>query len=247
MKLEFDDAGAGDPAIVFIHGWCCDRSYFAPQFSHFAGTHRVIGVDQRGHGKTQPAADSDYSVGAFATDGLELIASLGLDRPVVVGHSLGGVVALAMAAAQPDAVRGVVMVDPAPIVISDELRGMFDSVPTMVSTIDGRKAFVASMFAPGDDATRKQEIIDAMSAMRDDIAVAAIEGVVDFDGPAALSACTVPIACIGAQAPTNTHAQLTEHCPHLLYAQTLGAGHFNQLEVPAQVNSMIEDFLRLAL
>jgi pimeloyl-ACP methyl ester carboxylesterase len=245
VALSHDDAGAGDPALVFIHGWCCDRSYFAPQADHFSAAHRVVSIDQRGHGKTDAAPDGDYSVGAFADDAAALITSLGLDRPVVIGHSLGGVVSLALAASHPDLVGGVVMVDPAPIVISDEMRDMFGSITEMVSTVDGRKAFVTGMFAPGDDATRKQQIIDAMSSARDDVAVAALGGLIDFDGPAALRAVRVPIATIGSISPTNTQAQFAEHCPHILVAQTLGAGHFNQLEAPAQVNAMIEDFLRL--
>ena len=244
MQVEFDDTGAGDPALVFIHGWCCDRSYFAPQVDHFSSSHRVVAVDQRGHGKSQPATDGDYSVASFAADAAELIESLGLDRPVVIGHSLGGVVSLALAAARAELVRGVVMVDPAPIVI-DAYRDSFAQISELVATAEGRKAFVAGMFAPSDDATRKQQIIDAMSSARDDVAVTALGGLLEFDGPAALRALTVPIATIGSIAPTNTAAQLQEHNPNLIVAQTLGAGHFNQLEVPSQVNAMIEDFLRL--
>ena len=245
MNLEHDALGAGDPAIVFLHGWCCDRSYFAPQVDHFSASHRVVAVDQRGHGKTAPAADGDYSINTFAADAAELIETLALDRPVVVGHSLGGVISLALAASRPELVRGVVMVDPAPIVVSDEMRPMFEQVVDLVSTIEGRKGFVAGMFAPSDDEARKAQIIDAMSGADDAIAVAALAGLLDFDGPAALRACTVPIATIGSAGPTNTQAQLQEHCPQLLVSQTLGAGHFNQLEVPDQVNAMIEQFLRL--
>lgn len=245
MNLSFDDLGAGDPSIVFLHGWCCDRSYFAPQVDHFSASHRVLAVDQRGHGKSDPAADGDYSIAAFAADTAELIESAGLDRPVVIGHSLGGVISLALAASRPELVRGVVMVDPAPIVIADEMRAMFDQITAMVGSAEGRKAFVGNMFAPSDDQTRKQHIIEAMSSVPDDMAVAALAGIADFDGPAALRACTVPLATIGSAAPTNTQAQLSEHNANIVVAQTLGSGHFNQLEVPDQVNAMIEQFLRL--
>jgi len=245
VKIAFDDAGSGDPPLLFVHGWCCDRSYFAPQVEHFGRSHRVVAVDQRGHGTSDAATDGDYSVAAFAADAVELIADLALDRPIVVGHSLGGVIALAVGASRPELVRGVVMVDPAPIVVSDEMRAMFGSIVDMVGTVEGRKGFVAGMFAPSDDEARKARIIDGMSAMADDVAQAALVGLIDFDGPAALRACAVPIATIGSLSPTNTQADFMAHCPHMLVAQTLGAGHFNQLEVPDQVNAMIEQFLRL--
>ena len=50
IRLAYDTAGAGDPPIVFVHGWSCDRSYFAPQIEHFAAGHAVAAVDLRGHG-----------------------------------------------------------------------------------------------------------------------------------------------------------------------------------------------------
>jgi pimeloyl-ACP methyl ester carboxylesterase len=245
MNLEHDALGTGDPAIVFLHGWCCDRSYFAPQVDHFSASHRVVAVDQRGHGKTAPAADGDYSIGAFASDAAELIKTLELDRPVLVGHSLGGVISLALAASRPELTRGVVMVDPAPIVIGTEMRAFFERLGPIVETVEGRQQFVAGMFASTDDEQRKAQIIAAMTGVDPGVAVPAITGLLEFDGPAALRACTVPIASIGSMGPVNDAASLREHCPHLLVAQTLGAGHFNQLEVPDQVNAMIEQFLRL--
>ena len=46
-----------DPPMIFVHGWCCDRSYFAPQFEHFASGHAVVAVDLRGHGDSgRPAS-----------------------------------------------------------------------------------------------------------------------------------------------------------------------------------------------
>ena len=50
IRLAYDTAGAGDPPIIFVHGWSCDRSYFAPQFEHFAAGHAVAAMDLRGHG-----------------------------------------------------------------------------------------------------------------------------------------------------------------------------------------------------
>ena len=50
-KLVYEEQGTGAPAFVFIHGWTCDRSFFAAQAEHFARRHRVVSVDLRGHGK----------------------------------------------------------------------------------------------------------------------------------------------------------------------------------------------------
>ena len=100
VKLAYETVGSGDPPIVFVHGWACDRSYFAPQIEHFSRRHAVAMVDLRGHGESEcpdPAAGT-YDVASFSDDVLSVAREAGFDRPVVVGHSLGGVVALACAA-----------------------------------------------------------------------------------------------------------------------------------------------------
>src|SRR4249919_938427 len=97
VKLFYADAGAGDPPFVFVHGWTCDHSYFAPQFEHFRPAHRVLALDLRGHGESD-APDQDYTIGAFADDVAALCMQADVVRPVVVGHSMGGAVVLELAA-----------------------------------------------------------------------------------------------------------------------------------------------------
>ena len=48
--LAYDEAGEGDPHLLFMHGWCGDRTFFAPQFDYFSAMHRVVSVDLPGHG-----------------------------------------------------------------------------------------------------------------------------------------------------------------------------------------------------
>ena len=92
----FDSAGEGEPHLLFLHGWCGDRSFFAPQFDHFAQAHRVVSVDLPGHGESQ-AAGRLHDRG-LAADVAALGRELGLGRGVLVSHSLGAMVALALTA-----------------------------------------------------------------------------------------------------------------------------------------------------
>jgi pimeloyl-ACP methyl ester carboxylesterase len=91
VKLAYDTAGRGDPAIILVHGWAGDRSYFAPQFEHFASRHAVVALDLRGHGDSdRPEPGSGvYEFDALCDDVLAVAAAAGCDRPVVVGHSMG--------------------------------------------------------------------------------------------------------------------------------------------------------------
>ena len=100
-KLAYLDTGVGDPPFVFVHGWSCNHSHFALQVEHFAIDHRVVAVDLRGHGASD-APDQRYTVSAFADDVAWLCEAAGVERPVLVGHSMGGQVVLDVAARYPD-------------------------------------------------------------------------------------------------------------------------------------------------
>src|SRR2546429_9531829 len=108
-KLAYEDRGVGKPAVVFVHGWTCDRSFFAPQAAHFARRHRVVSLDLRGHGDSDKP-QGPYPMAAAVDDIAYAIEHLGLGKVIAVGHSSGGTTVLQLAAAHPDRVAAIVMV-----------------------------------------------------------------------------------------------------------------------------------------
>jgi pimeloyl-ACP methyl ester carboxylesterase len=107
-----------------------------------------------------------------------------------------------------------------------------------------RTAFVAGMFL-STDVARRQAIIEESSAIAPGIAAAVMRAMGEFDGAGALGNAMVPVLSIGSAVPANTAADLRSACPSITIGQTVGAGHFNQLEVPDQVNAMIERFMMI--
>lgn len=242
IKLSYKTAGKGDPPIVFVHGWSCDQTYFDPQFDHFAKSHGVAALDLRGHGESDHP-DGPYSIEAFVDDVDAVAADLGYERPVVIGHSMGGLVALAAAAR--GSARAAIMVDPAPIVGGQPVKDFIEgAAKTCEADEDGawRSAFVKGMFMP-TDTVRRDEIIAAMPTVSAAIAAACLRAIGDFDGEEALRNCKVPLVSIGSRSPSNSQQAMAELCPSITVGQTVGSGHFNQLEVPDQVNAMIARFL----
>src|SRR5262249_39115283 len=65
--LAYEDTGTGDPAFVFVHGWTCNHTHFAPQVEHFRRRHRTVAVDLRGHGASD-APEQEYTISGFADD-----------------------------------------------------------------------------------------------------------------------------------------------------------------------------------
>lgn len=98
--------------VVFVHGMACSADIWDAQLAYAARTRRAIAIDLRGHGTSTPPADDDYSPEACAVDLFAVLEALGLDRIVLVGHSYGACVALAAAAAKPNAIAQLILVDP---------------------------------------------------------------------------------------------------------------------------------------
>jgi pimeloyl-ACP methyl ester carboxylesterase len=245
VRLAYDTAGAGDPPMIFVHGWCCDRSYFAPQFEHFAAGHAVAAMDLRGHGDSSRPDPGPglYDVDVLAGDVLAVAEAAGLSRPALVGHSLGALIGL-VCAGRPGAIAALVMVDPAPIT-NEAAKSFFRASFDAVSADDDRSwrtAFVQGMFLPTDVA-RRAAIIKEFPGVPAGIAAAVIRAMGEFDGASALGKVSVPVLSIGSAVPANASADLLGICPGITIGQTVGAGHFSQLEVPEQVNAMIERFM----
>jgi pimeloyl-ACP methyl ester carboxylesterase len=245
VNLAFEDRGAGKPAFVFVHGWTCDRSFFAPQAEHFARRHRVVSLDLRGHGESDKPHGA-YPVAAYADDIAYAIEELGLGKVVAVGHSLGGITVLQLAAAHPGCVAAIVMVDPAPFVFSPGLRA---AIEAMVAAIEAgnqgpRSEFIKNMFLPTSDRRLVDTVLAGMLAAPSHVAADAIRGALEFDARGASASCKVPALHLAATPPLNPPHLMSEWLPNVVNGWTVGAGHFNQLEVPDQVNAMIEGFLR---
>jgi pimeloyl-ACP methyl ester carboxylesterase len=244
-ELGYDAAGTGDPALLFLHGWCGNRSFFAPQFDYFSDTHQVISVDLPGHGLSP--VPEEYSIEAFASTVAEFARERELGRSVVFGHSIGAMVALALAQNSPDVVGAVALIDPPPLSkevwkgFSAQLIGSFEGPDGPA----GRRQFVDQMFLPTDDPTRRAEITQTMTAVPNDIAISLVRAIAAYDAMAALRDCDLPVVVISSAVPTNEAAALLDANPTITLGQTVGAGHFLQLEVPEQVNPMIDRFLAI--
>src|SRR5439155_11134282 len=202
-------------------------------------------MDLRGHGESgRPAArPGGYAMDVMADDVLSVAAAAGCDRPVLVGHSLGALIGLSCAA-RAGVIRALVMVDPAPITNEKAKRFFRESVAAVAADDNGswRTMFVEGMFLP-TDAARRAAIIEQMTRTPPAISAEVLRVMGEFDGAGALAQATVPVLSIGSAVPSNASTDLRRLCPAITVGQTVGSGHFNQLEVPDQVNARIERFL----
>src|ERR1700688_3196975 len=110
IHVAYEADGQGSPALVFVHGWACDRSYWRNQLGHFAERHQVVAIDLAGHGEAGLGRKA-YTIPAFGEDVVAVVQKLGLDDMVLIGHSMGGDVIVEAALELRERVRGLVWVD----------------------------------------------------------------------------------------------------------------------------------------
>jgi pimeloyl-ACP methyl ester carboxylesterase len=111
IDIAFDDAGAGEP-VVLVHGMACGKRMWFHQVRALRARYRVIAYDQRGHGASgAPGDSSHYSPQHLARDLVGLLDALGISRAAIVGFSLGGGPALALAASAPERISRLVLAD----------------------------------------------------------------------------------------------------------------------------------------
>jgi pimeloyl-ACP methyl ester carboxylesterase len=252
VALFYEEADGDEPPILLVHGWCCDHTYFAPQFEHFASQgHRVVAVDLRGHGRSDKP-QQHYTMQLFADDLAWTCQRIGVEKPVVVGHSMGGIVAFDLAARYPDMPSAVVMLDAA-VVLPSAARA---AIPGLLEELRGAgyqealRDYVAnSLFISTDDQERKKRILESMSSTPQHVVVSAFEGLRDYDPTEATGGLAIPAVYIAADElqPRSDMTRFHELTPQILYGKTVGSGHFCQLEVPEQVNAMIGRFLAITL
>jgi pimeloyl-ACP methyl ester carboxylesterase len=111
VSLHYEEAGSGE-AIVLLHGYTGSTRDWAYQVALLSAEHRVIALDHRGHGMSSaPHDEDDYSIPISSGDLYELMRLLGIDRCCLIGHSMGGFIALQFAIDHPDMVKALVLVD----------------------------------------------------------------------------------------------------------------------------------------
>jgi len=112
---------------------------------------------------------------------------------------------------------------------------------------EAARQFVDGVFLPTDDPTRRAEILDKTAECPQHVLSSAWEQMISYDASAAAAACRAPVCYMSAATPLADLSRFQALCPQLVTGQTVGAGHFHELEVPDQINAMIERFLLTAL
>jgi pimeloyl-ACP methyl ester carboxylesterase len=232
------------PALIFVHGWSCDRSYWSAQLEPFARDHRVVAVDLAGHGQSA-LGRADYTMASFGGDVAAVVEALGLERVILIGHSMGGDVIAEAARRLPGRVAGLVWVDTYRSLGSPRTTEQLESVvaPLRADFVPNARALVRSMFTGDADSALVERVALDMSAAPPDVAVSAVTHALSYDRemPATVAALKLPVVAINPDnGPTDTDA-LGRHGVRVVLMN--GVGHFLMMEDPERFNGILRSVI----
>ena len=242
-QLRAEDGGQGGLPVIFVHGLAGDRHVWTNQLEHVRLTHRAVALDLRGHGESEPAKNGDYSIQGYAADVLAVADALGIQRFVLVGHSMGGAVAGAVAGGEPDRVAGLLLVS----ALGDLKRMPQDQLAGWLSSFSAdkyesfREAWFGEMLSAAHPATREQVLATLRKTPREVVAASA-KGMTEYDPLPALRAYPGPMLAV--VTPFNNQPySLQNVVPNLPAKEVRDASHWVQMDRPTEFNQILDEFL----
>jgi pimeloyl-ACP methyl ester carboxylesterase len=250
--IAYEIQGAGEPALVFVHGWSCDARYWRAQLPHFSQTHRVVTLDLAGHGHSGMGRKR-YSMSAFGEDVRAVTEAAGAQRVILIGHSMGGAVIAEAARLMPRRILGLIGVD------------TLENVEYPVSRKEARKViapfeknfrkasrqFIGEMISPQTDARLREWILADVAAAPPAVAVSAMNEMMAqyVTGEAAriFETVRVPVITVNGDLwPVNYEAN-RRHMVSYDAIVLQGADHFLMMDRPEEFNPALERAIRMLL
>jgi len=251
-RVHYESYGAGREAVVFIHGWTCDLTFWRAQAPIYS-EHRSLLIDLPGHGESDMPWGA-YPVEYFARSIDAVMRDAGVDRATLVGHSLGGPIAYAFLRLYPQKAKSVVLVDATvsvPVGGAAVVKAQKETYARRAKNLSGPqgdKNFgqqVEAMFSDMTPPDLREQIRLKMFATPEHVRVAAVTSASKLAPPAPGEVFKLPALAI--QTPSNATearaALMRKIFPQLRVIKWEGHGHFLMMEDPDRFNQELEEFL----
>ncbi len=252
MKVHYLDYGEGKDAIVFIHGWACNDSFWRFQVPALQKK-RLIIPDLPGHGKSDNP-EIAYTLDLLAAGVNAVINDAGIESAILVGHSMGFPVARQYIRNYPGKTKALVIVEGAFFRVPkeqqklDKWKKQFKQFSDKFKGPDSKKAtleFMNSLFAEQTSSEIRAEITSKVSLTSSHVAISALEG---MGNPQIWKEdiFTMPVLAVYAKRPSlppDNGQYLKQLFPNLKYHEWNGVGHFPMMEKPIKFNKLLTAFI----
>lgn len=245
--LTYDDEGPRDAQgvpLVFVHGWTADRHRWDHQLAHFAQKRRVIRLDLRGHGESSGAGVR--TIAELADDVLALLDHLAVERCVLVGHSMGGMIAQTITLAHPERVERLVLVNSIGRMTYSRGRGLLMGVSTLVPFRLFVAANIQRAFAPGYPRDEIRAYVKASANTPREVVMTLYGAMRAFDVLDRVGEIRVPTLMVHGyhdiQLPVRQMLRMAKAYPDA-EVRIIDAGHELPVEKPEELTRTLDRFV----
>jgi len=242
VPIVWETHGHGAPTLVLIHCWCGNRSFWKNQVDELARDHQVITFDLPGHGDSGHDR-AHWSIDGFGADVARLLSELQLQHVILIGHSMGGPVALSAAARMKGCIEGIIAVD----TLHDADQGMTrEQVDALATTLEkdfdaGMEQMIPNLLPSDADPALTRWLIDQEVKTDHRAAIALMRDFPDLDLPALFRSAHVPIRGINsANSPWRTNVAGNRKYADYDAIVLKDVGHYPHLEKPAEFNAALQ-------
>jgi pimeloyl-ACP methyl ester carboxylesterase len=236
--------GNATTAVVLVHGWSCDRTYWSGQTGLLAKKYKVVTIDLAGHGGSG-LNRKVYSMESFGADVAAVVDKLGLQKVILIGHSMGGDVIAEAARRMPGKVAALIMVDTYKKLGAgrspEEVEGIVSHYRSHFR--DSAKVLVRSMFLKTSDPKLVEMVADDMSSAPPRVALSAMEHALGYSRqmPATLTELKLRTIAINPDDTPTDKASMKKYGVEVVIVP--GLGHFLMMEDEKKFNVTLSGVL----
>jgi len=245
--------GSGPRTVLFLHGIGGNRDSFIDQLPRLTRDWRALSWDMPGYG-ISPAIEPPLTFEALAESVITVLDAEGADGAVLVGHSLGGMIAQETAARFPQRVAGLVLFATSAAFGGKDDKFKDEFLAQRLAPLDAGKTMpeiaeelTKGLFGPNPPDDARRRAVASMAAIAPEAYRAALRCIVDFNRTDDLARIACPTLVLAAEhdrlAPPKTMERMAARIPGARYRCIAGAGHLANFEQPAAFAAALDEFL----
>jgi len=253
LSVSYTDEGQGLP-LLLMHGYCGSAGYWDEVLPLLSARARVVAPDARGHGDTS-APEGTYGMELLAEDAVQLLDALNIDRAFVLGHSMGGYAALALAERDPDRLLGLGLLHSTTFADDEAGKANRDKAAERIARegMQGHiETLIPKLFAPGNLEPMKEKVERAKSIGLHTPAEGGIGAALGMkerpDRRGVLEGLQVPILLLAGQHDNviGEEKRFPVEGPNVTRRLLEGAGHMGMMERPEAFAQAILEYIGAA-